>query len=130
MTLEFLQPEGWKPAKGYANGVVAEGRVVFLGGQIGWNARQEFESDEFLPQFEQTLNNIVALLETAGGGPQNLVRLTWFITDRQAYLDNQKGMGEIYRRIIGRHFPAMSVVQVVRLVEERAKLEIEATAVL
>ena len=128
--MEFLQPQGWKPAKGYANGVIAEVRVVFLGGQIGWNEAQVFESDDFIDQFRQTLHNIVVLLKAAGGGPENLVRLTWFITDRDAYLNSQKEMGQIYRQLIGRHFPAMSVVQVVKLVEERALIEIEATAVL
>ena len=128
--MEFLQPQGWKPAKGYANGVVAEGRLIILGGQIGWNSNQEFESDEFIPQFRQTLTNIVTLLAEAGAGPENLVRLTWFITDRDAYLDSQKAMGEVYRDIMGRNYPAMSVVQVVRLIEARALIEIEATAVL
>lgn len=128
--MEFLHPQGWKPAKGYANGVIAEGRVVFLGGQIGWNEAQVFESDDFIDQFRQTLRNIVVLLAEAGGGPENLVRLTWFITDRDAYMNSQKEMGRVYRQLIGRHFPAMSVVQVVKLVEERALIEIEATAVL
>lgn len=128
--MEFLQPEGWARAKGYANGVVAEGRMIILGGQIGWNSNQEFESDEFIPQFRQTLTNIVTLLAEAGAGPENLVRLTWFITDRDAYLDSQKAMGEVYRDIMGRNYPAMSVVQVVRLIEARALIEIEATAVL
>lgn len=127
--MEFLQPEGWARAKGYANGVVAEGRLIILGGQIGWNSNQEFESDEFIPQFRQTLTNIVTLLAEAGAGPENLVRLTWFITDRDAYLDSQKAMGEVYRDIMGRNYPAMSVVQVVRLIEARALIEIEATAV-
>ncbi len=128
--MEFLQPEGWARAKGYANGVVAEGRLIILGGQIGWNSNQEFESDEFIPQFRQTLTNIVTLLGEAGAGPENLVRLTWFITDRDAYLNSQKAMGEVYRDIMGRNYPAMSVVQVVRLIEARALIEIEATAVL
>ena len=128
--MEFLQPEGWARAKGYANGVVAEGRLIILGGQIGWNSNQEFESDEFIPQFRQTLTNIVTLLAEAGAGPENLVRLTWFITDRDAYLDSPKAMGEVYRDIMGRNYPAMSVVQVVRLIEARALIEIEATAVL
>ncbi len=128
--MEFLQPEGWARAKGYANGVVAEGRLIILGGQIGWNSNQVFESDEFIPQFRQTLTNIVTLLGEAGAGPENLVRLTWFITDRDAYLDSQKAMGEVYRDIMGRNYPAMSVVQVVRLIEARALIEIEATAVL
>lgn len=128
--MEFLHPNGWKPAKGYANGVVAQGRMVFLGGQIGWNEEQQFESDHFIDQFRQTLRNITVLLAEAGGGPQHLVRLTWYITDRDAYLNSQKEMGAVYREVIGRHFPPMAVVQVVKLVEERALIEIEATAVL
>ncbi len=128
--MEFLHPNGWKPAKGYANGVVAQGRMVFLGGQIGWNEEQQFESDDFIDQFRQILRNITVLLAEARGGPQHLVRLTWYITDRDAYLNSQKQMGAVYREVIGRHFPPMAVVQVVKLVEERALIEIEATAVL
>ena len=128
--MEFLQPKDWAKAKGYANGVVADGRLIVLGGQIGWNNEQEFESDEFIPQFRQTLENIVTLLEEAGAGPENLVRLTWFITDRDAYLNSQRAMGEVYRDIMGRNYPAMSVVQVVKLIESRALVEIEATAVM
>ena len=128
--MKFLEPAGWKPPKGYANGIVSEGKLIVLGGQIGWNASQEFESNEFVPQFRQTLVNIVTLLAEAGAGPENVVRLTWFITDRDAYLNSQKEMGQAYREIMGRNFPAMSVVQVVKLVEARALIEIEATAVI
>lgn len=128
--MKFLQPDNWAPAKGYSNGVVAEGKLIVLGGQIGWNAQQEFESEEFVDQFRQTLENIRTLLNEAGAGPEHLVRLTWFITDRDAYLGSQKEMGAVYRDVIGRHYPPMSVVQVVKLVESRAKIEIEATAVI
>ena len=128
--MKFLQPDDWAPAKGYANGVMAEGKTIFLGGQIGWNAKQEFASEEFIDQFRQTLENIKTLLKEAGAGPEHLVRLTWFITDRDAYLGSQKEMGAVYREVIGRHYPPMSVVQVVRLVEGQAKIEIEATAVI
>ena len=128
--MEFLQPDDWAPAKGYANGVMAEGKMIFLGGQIGWNAQQEFASDEFIDQFRQTLENIKTLLKEAGAGPEHLVRLTWFITDRDAYLGSQKEIGAVYREVIGRHYPPMSVVQVVKLVEGQAKIEIEATAVI
>ena len=128
--MRFLQPDNWAPAKGYANGVVAEGKLIVLGGQIGWNAQQEFESEEFVDQFRQTLENIKTLLSEAGAGPEHLVRLTWFITDRDAYLGSQKEMGAVYRDVIGRHYPPMSVVQVVKLVERKAKIEIEATAVI
>ena len=128
--MKFLQPESWIQPKGYANGIVAEGKLIILGGQIGWNAKQKFESDEFVPQFRQTLENIITLLSEVGAGPEHIVRLTWFITDRDAYLDSQKEMGQAYRNIMGRNFPAMSVVQVVKLLEDRALIEIEATAVL
>ena len=128
--MQFLEPEGWTQPKGYANGIVAQGKLIVLGGQVGWNASQEFRSDEFVPQFRQTLENIVTLLAEAGAGPEHLIRLTWFITDRDAYLNSQKEIGQAYRDIMGRNFPAMSVVQVVKLVEERALVEIEATAVL
>jgi enamine deaminase RidA (YjgF/YER057c/UK114 family) len=125
----FLDPDGWVPAKGYANGVLAEGRTVYTGGLIGWNAEQEFEHEDLVGQFEQTLLNIIAVLETAGARPEHLVRVTWYITDKREYLDNIKEIGAAYRRVIGRHFPAMAVVQVVALMENAAKVEIEATAV-
>ena len=130
MSFTFLHPDGWKPAKGYANGILAEGRMVFTGGQIGWNKDQEFETDDFAGQAAQTLQNIVDILAEAGAGPEHLVRLTWYVTDKQEYLACQRELGEAYKRIIGRHFPAMALVQVVALVEDRAKVEIEATAVL
>jgi enamine deaminase RidA (YjgF/YER057c/UK114 family) len=126
----FLNPEGWVQAKGYANGVMAEGKVIFTGGLIGWNGQQQFEHAGLVGQFEQTLKNIVAVLETAGARPEHLVRLTWYITDKAEYLGNLKEIGAAYRRVIGRHFPAMAVVQVVALMEDAAKVEIEATAVI
>lgn len=130
MTLhQILQPEGWAPAKGYANGMVAEGRQIFLAGQIGWNAEQQFESDDFVAQFETALRNIVALLRVAGAGPEHLVRMTWFITDKKEYVSRLREIGQTYRAVLGRNFPAMSVVAVTALMEDRAKIEIEATAV-
>ena len=126
---EFLHPRNWKPALGYANGVAASGRMIFCGGLIGWNAQQEFESDDFIDQVAQTLRNIVAVLAEAGAGPQHIVRLTWYVTDKTEYLARLKDLGRVYREIIGKHFPAMALVQVVALVEDRAKVEIEATAV-
>ncbi|WP_417248672.1 RidA family protein [Celeribacter sp.] len=126
----FLQPDGWVPAKGYANGVLAEGRTVFTGGLVGWNARQEWEHLDMVGQFRQTLENIVAVLDVAGARPAHLVRLTWYITDKKEYQANLKEIGKAYRDVIGRHFPAMAVVQVVALVEDEAKIEIEATAVI
>ena len=127
---EFLNPRGWVAPRGYANGIVASGDLIVLGGQIGWNAEQQFESDDFVDQVRQTLENIVTLLAEASAQPSDVVRLTWFITDRDAYLANQRAIGEAYRDVMGRHFPTMSVVQVVKLMEARAKVEIEATAVI
>ncbi len=126
---QFLHPRSWKPALGYANGVAASGRMIFCGGLIGWNAEQEFESDDFIDQVAQTLRNIVAVLAEAGARPEHIVRLTWYVTDRNEYLTRLRELGRVYREIIGKHFPAMALVQVVALVEDRAKVEIEATAV-
>ena len=130
MSLEFLHPPGWKPAKGYANGVLAEGKLIVTGGQIGWNANQEFETDDFAGQAEQTLRNIVEILAEAGGKPEHIVRLTWYVTDKREYLACQKDLGAAYQRVIGRHFPAMALLGVAGLVEPRALVEIEAVAVL
>ncbi len=127
---DVIHPEGWKPAKGYANAVIAEGRMMFIAGQIGWNAQQVFETDDFVGQVEQALRNIRTILEQGGGKVEHLVRLTWFVDDKRAYLDNQNAIGLVYRDVIGRHFPAMSVVEVQSLLEDQAKVEIEATAVL
>lgn len=130
MSHEILHPKNWKAAKGYANGVAATGRMVFTGGLIGWNADQEFETDDFVGQVEAALKGIVAVLACAGAGPEHLVRLTWYVTDKREYLNNLKGLGAVYKAVIGRHYPAMALVQVVALVEDRAKVEIEATAVI
>lgn len=127
---EILHPKRWKPAKGYSNGVAAEGRMVFTGGIIGWNAEQVFETDDFVGQVEQALKSIVEILAEAGAGPEHLVRLTWYVTDKREYLDRLKDLGSIYKAVIGRNYPAMALVQVVALVEDRAKVEIEATAVI
>lgn len=126
---QVLQPEGWAPPKGYVNGVCVQGRQIFLAGQVGWNSAQEFVSDRFADQVRQALSNVVALLREAGAEPEHLVRLTWFVTSRDEYLAEIGDVGAAYRDVIGRHFPPMSVVQVVALVERRAKVEIEATAV-
>ena len=127
---EFLQPKNWLPPKGYSNGVAAEGRQVFVAGQIGWNERCELVSDDFVRQVERALSNIVQVLAEAGGDPLHLTRLTWFITDKAAYVARQKEIGEAYRRVIGRHFPAMTLVVVAGLLEQGAKVEIEGTAVI
>lgn len=126
----FLQPDGWAPAKGYANGVLADGKMIFTGGLVGWNAQQEWTNRDMLGQFRQTLENIVAVLSEAGAKPCHLVRLTWYLTDKEEYLANQKKFGAVYREVIGRHFPAMAVVQVASLMEADAKIEIEATAII
>ena len=127
---KIIQPEGWKPAKGYANGVLASGRTLYVGGQIGWNADQEFETDDFVGQVEQALKNIVAVVEAAGGKPEHIVRLTWFLIDKAEYVARQRELGEVYRAVLGRHFPAMSLFVISGLLEDRAKVEIEATAVI
>jgi len=126
---QFLHPSHWKPAIGYSNGVAASGRMVFTGGIIGWNADQVFETDDFVGQVEQALKSIVEVLACAGAEPRHLVRLTWYVTDKREYLANLKDLGRAYKATIGRHYPAMALVQVVALVEDRAKVEIEATAV-
>ena len=127
---EFLHPPHWKRAKGYANGVVAEGRTVFVAGQIGWNAVQKFESEDFVAQVRLALENVVAVIQEAGGAPAHVTRLTWYITDKNEYLSRLAEVGEAYRSVMGRHFPAMTVVQVTALMEDQAKVEIEASAVL
>lgn len=130
MTAEILHPEGWAPAKGYANGVKATGTTIYVGGQIGWTAEQRFETDDFVGQCEQALRNVLAVVEAGGAAAQNIVRLTWYVTDKRAYLASRKELGEAYRRVMGRHFPAMTMVEVKALIEDRARVEIEATAVL
>ncbi len=127
---QFLNPAHWKPAIGYSNGVAATGRMVFTGGVIGWNAVQEFETDDFAAQVEQVLKSIVEILACAGARPEHLVRLTWYVTDKREYLASLRDIGRAYKATIGRHYPAMALVQVVALVEDRAKVEIEATAVI
>jgi enamine deaminase RidA (YjgF/YER057c/UK114 family) len=127
---EFLHPKNWKPALGYSNGMAASGRMVFTGGIVGWNADQEFETDDFAEQVAQCLSNIVAVLAEAGAAPHHLVRLTWYVTDKHEYLAALREIGRAYRAHFGKHFPAMALVQVVALVEDRAKVEIEATAVI
>ena len=127
---EFLQPNNWIACKGYSNGLAAEGRQVFIAGQVGWNASGKFESDDFVAQVEQALSNIVQILAQAGGKARNLVRLNWYLTDKAEYVARQKEVGDAYRRVIGRHFPTMTLLIVAGLLEERAKVEIEATAVI
>jgi len=130
MSHETIQPAGWAVAKGYANGMLAKDGQLFIGGQIGWNAAQIFESKDFIGQMEQALKNIVVVLGEAGGEIADITRLTWYITDKKEYLARQKEVGEAYRKVLGRHFPAMTMVVVRDLIEDQALVEIEATAVL
>jgi enamine deaminase RidA (YjgF/YER057c/UK114 family) len=130
MSMKFLQPPGWAPARGYANGVSARGTQIYVGGQIGWNAQQQFETDDFIAQTAQALRNVAAVLAEAGAGPEHMVRMTWYILDRVEYNARLRELGQVYREVMGRNFPAMSCVQVAALVEEPAKVEIEVTAVL
>jgi enamine deaminase RidA (YjgF/YER057c/UK114 family) len=127
---EILLPEGWAKPIGYANGIAARGRLVFVAGQIGWNpATCQFETDDFAAQTEQTLRNVAAVLHEAGAGPEHIARMTWYITDKPAYLAARRDIGRAWREILGRVYPAMAVVVVSALIEDRAKIEIEATAV-
>jgi enamine deaminase RidA (YjgF/YER057c/UK114 family) len=128
--MQILQPPGWAPAKGYANGIAVRGTPIYVGGQIGWNGQQQFETDDFIAQTSQTLRNIVAVLKEAGAGPEHMVRMTWYILDRVEYNARLKELGQVYREVMGRNFPAMTCVQVAALVEARAKVEIEVTAVI
>lgn len=124
-----LQPPNWAEPKGYANGILARGALLFVGGQIGWNAQQQFESDDFVAQTRQTLLNIAAVLKAGGAGPEHMVRMTWYVVDRVEYIDSLKALGGVYREVMGKNFPAMTCVEVSALVEDRAKVEIEVTAV-
>ena len=128
--MEMLNPKNWKPAKGYSNGVAAEGRQIFVAGQIGWDENARFQTDDFAAQAEQAMRNIAAVLAEAGAEPRHVVRLTWYVVDKRDYLDSLGALGAAYRAVFGRHYPAMTLVQVAALVEDRAKVEIEATAVL
>jgi len=130
MNHDILQPAGWTRPRGYSNGIAADGRQVYISGQIGWNGQCEFTSDRFADQVRQALINIVTILAEAGGRPEHLVRLTWYVTSRAEYLAEIADVGAAYREVIGKNFPTMAVVQVVALVEARARVEIEATAVI
>ena len=130
MENKIIHPEGWKATKGYANGILSNNGQLFIGGQIGWTRDQIFENKTFIGQMEQTLINIVAIVKAAGGEVKNIVRLTWYIKDKREYLNNQKLIGEVYQKIIGKHYPAMSMVVVRDLIEDEALLEIEATALI
>lgn len=131
MSLNVLCPEDWKPPIGYANGIsVAAGRIVFIAGQVGWNADQKFQSDQLVPQFEQALKNILAILAEAGGKPTDICRVTAFCIDKPAYLAGRRELGRIWKSLIGNHYPAMSMIFVADLLDTPAKIELEATAVI
>lgn len=125
----ILQPEGWAKPMGYANGIAARGRLVFVGGQIGWNDQHRFETDDLVGQVRQTLQNVLAVLAEAGAGPQHLTSMTWYFTSKAEYIASLKPIGEVYRALLGRHYPAMAAVEVAALIEDRARVEIQAMAV-
>ncbi len=128
--MKHLHPSGWAKPKGYANGIAARGTLIFVGGQIGWNADQQFESDDFVAQTRQALSNVQAVLTAGGASPEHMVRMTWYVVDRVEYNARLRELGEAYRSVMGKHFPAMTCVEVSALIEERAKVEIEVTAML
>lgn len=129
--MKILQPDNWKPAIGYANGIeVPAGRVVFIAGQVGWDASEEFVSDDLIQQFGQAMDNILAVLKEAGGGPEHICRITGFCTSKKEYVDGRKALGPIWKERMGRNYPTMSFVFVDELLEDRAKVELEATAVI
>ena len=130
MTLHLVQPDGWAAPRGYSNGVIATGRQLYVAGQIGWDAQQRLVPGGLVPQVRQALENIVTVLTTGGARPEHLVRLTWYLTDRAAYLAAAKEIGAVYREVIGRHYPAMTAVEVSALMEAESVVEIEATAVI
>lgn len=130
MTMQILQPPDWLPPRGYSNGIVAEGKLVFIAGQVGWDETETFNSDNFVDQARQALMNIVTVLAEADARPEHITRMIWYITDKQEYLASLKQLGSVYQEVIGKHYPVMSMVQVNALMEDRAKVEIEATAVI
>jgi enamine deaminase RidA (YjgF/YER057c/UK114 family) len=128
--MQILQPPTWIKPRGYSNGIAAAGRMVFVAGQVGWNARGEFETSDFVGQARQALANIVAVLAEAGARPEHIARMTWYVVDKDEYLASSSALGRAYREVIGSHYPAMTAVQVAALVEDGARIEIEATAVI
>jgi len=130
MVHNVIQPQGWLPPRGYANGIEARGRQIYVGGQIGWNAQCQFETDDLVAQIKQSLQNCIDVVRAAGGGPEHIVRMTWYLENKKEYVARLKEIGVVYREVIGRNFPTMSAVQVADLVEDEAKVEIEVTAVI
>jgi enamine deaminase RidA (YjgF/YER057c/UK114 family) len=127
--MDFLQPSGWPRARGYSNGIAARGRTICVSGMVGWDAQCEFHTDDFAGQVRQALQNIVEVLAEANAGPQHIVRMTWYVLDKKEYVEAYPEIGIAYRDVIGRHYPTMSAVQVAGLIEERARVEIEVTAI-
>ena len=127
--MDILQPKGWQQARGYSNGVAARGRLVFVAGMVGWDAECRFQTDDFAGQARQALANVVAVLAEGGAKPEHITRMTWYVTSKREYLASGKAVGAAYRELIGRHYPAMTAVEVSALIEDRAKVEIEVTAV-
>ena len=130
MTHKTLQPEGWLAPRGYANGIEASGRQIYVGGQIGWNPQCQFETDDLVAQIRQALSNCVAVVVAGGGLPEHIVRMTWYLRDKKEYVARLKEIGAVYREVMGRNYPAMSAVQVADLIEDEAKVEIEVTAII
>lgn len=127
--MDILNPAGWKRPKGYSNAVAASGRHIHVAGQVGWNAQEEFETDDFAGQVRQALRNIVAVLAEGGAGPEHVARMTWYVVDKREYLEAERDIGRAYREVMGRNYPAMTLVQVADLLEDRARVEIEVTAI-
>jgi len=128
--IEIVQPEGWAKPKGYANGVLASGRTLYVGGQIGWNAECVFETHDLVAQFRQTLQNVIDVVRAGGGEPIHIVQMTWYFTNKTEYVGRLKEIGTVYRELMGRHYPAMAAVEVKALIEHEAQIEIQAIAVL
>ena len=127
--MQILQPPGWARPRGYANGIAAKGRIVFIAGQIGWDEQSQFQTDDLAGQVRQALTNVLSVLAQAGGRPEHIARMTWYVTDKRAYLEASRAIGQVYRELMGQHYPTMTAVQVTALIEDRAQVEIEATAV-
>ena len=128
--MRIVQPEGWPRPRGYANAVVAEGKVLFLSGQVAWDEKEQFHSDDMVEQVRQALKNTLTMLQAGGAKPEHVVRMTWYLTSKREYLARAKEIGAVWRECMGKHYPAMSVVEVTALMEDRAKVEIESTAVI
>lgn len=128
--MHIVQPDGWPRPRGYANGILAEGRLLFISGQVAWDEQERFHSDDIVEQVRQALKNTLTMLAAGGAKPEHVARMTWYLTDKREYLARAKEIGAVYRELMGKHYPAMSMVEVSTLMEDRAKVEIESTAVI